>query len=135
MATGGWANASYKAVSGKPDKDRKFVYSVERQKQGGVGPIPVGEYWINPSEIWENNWAKSLTTARRSAWGDYRVTIHILPGTNTHGRGGFFIHGGDQAGSAGCIDLTLSMNNFINDLKKYLEDAPNCHIPLTVKYL
>lgn len=35
MATGGWANASYKAVSGKPDKHRKFVYSVERQKTGG----------------------------------------------------------------------------------------------------
>lgn len=59
MATGAWANSGYIAVSGKPDKDGKFDYSTERQKLSGIGPIPAGEYWINPSEIWQNTLVKN----------------------------------------------------------------------------
>ena len=40
----------------------------------------------------------------QGAWGNYRITIHPFTTTETYGRGGFFIHGGDQLGSAGCID-------------------------------
>jgi hypothetical protein len=28
-----------------------------------------------------------------------------MPETQTHGRSGFFVHGGDTPGSAGCIDV------------------------------
>ena len=55
------------------------------------GPIPAGEYWINPAQLWERPW---YGFGQAGAWGDYRLTLHVMPGTVTHGRGGFFIHGG-----------------------------------------
>lgn len=125
---------TYFAVSGKP-VNSKFDYSAERQKLANQGPIPEGAYWISPADIWENNAIKSLLVSSRSAWGDYRITIRVTLGTQTHARGGFFIHGGDIPGSAGCIDLTTSMNQFIKDLKGLLGKSIHCHIPLTVEYL
>lgn len=124
---------TYAAVSGRPINS-KFDYSTERQKLSNQGPIPQGNYWISPADIWENNVIKSLLVSSRSAWGDYRITIRVSPGTQTHARGGFFIHGGDIPGSAGCIDLTTSMNQFIKDLKSLLGKSVHCHIPLTVEY-
>ncbi|HEX4843138.1 MAG TPA: tlde1 domain-containing protein [Limnobacter sp.] len=124
---------TYNAVSGKP-LNKKFDYSAERQTAANQGPIPEGHYWINPSEMWENNLIKSALRSPRSAWGDYRLTIRVSPGTKTHGRGGFFIHGGDMPGSAGCIDLTHAMNRFVKDLRDLLGPSLNCHVPLTVEY-
>lgn len=95
------------AVSGKPDANNQFDYSPERQKIAWKGPIPEGNYWIQPSQMWENNWLKSIIRTPRAAWGNFRLTIHPYPNTQTWGRGGFFIHGGLVPGSAGCIDLTL----------------------------
>ena len=80
-----------------------------------------------------------------ASWGHYRGTIHHYPGTTTHGRGGFFIHGGRKFGSKGCIDLAGFMDNFVrrlNDLvpPKVLNIPQRvvlqaiCYIPLKVKY-
>ncbi len=121
----------YPAVSGKP-ADGGFDYSVERQKKRNEGPIPAGRYWITPSEIWEASlihWILGQT----SGWGNFRVSIHPYPNTTTHGRGGFFIHGGDVPGSAGCIDLTNKIDKFIRDLRSGVRES-SCHIPLTVEY-
>lgn len=120
----------YIAASGKP-VNGKFVYTKERQKKAFHGPIPEGEYWINPEELWENAWYKSAST---SAWGNYRITIHPYPTTVTYGRGGFFIHGGDILGSAGCIDLVKQMDKFVKDMKAILLGNTKCYIPLSVKY-
>jgi hypothetical protein len=46
------------------------------------------------------------------AWGDYRIWLEPMPGTDTLGRGGFSIHGGASFGSAGCVDLAGGMNSF-----------------------
>ena len=46
------------------------------------------------------------------AWGRYRSSFKKLPGTRTYGRGGFYIHGGEVAGSHGCIDLLNHMDDF-----------------------
>jgi hypothetical protein len=43
----------YNAVSGKPDAKGKFDYSAARQKMKNIGPIPQGDYWINPDDLWE----------------------------------------------------------------------------------
>lgn len=126
------ATISYIAASGKADAHMKFDYGIERQKQSNIGPIPTGEYWITPAELWENAWYKF--TSPSDAWGDYRIAIHPYPTTKTHGRGGFFIHGGMVLGSAGCIDLASNMNKFINDLMKALPGSQECYIPLSVKY-
>lgn len=133
-AAGAVGGISFPAASGKPDEKGNFDYSPQRQTVPYKGPIPEGEYWIQPSQLWENNWIKSVIRTPRSAWGNYRITIHPYPTTQTHGRGGFFIHGGNTAGSAGCIDLTVHMDKFVERLKKELGGLPECFIPLTVSY-
>ncbi len=122
---------SWPAVSGRPDGRGNFDYSRERQRLGGEGPIPAGEYWINPTELWERSWYRFDQTA---PWGDYRITLHVMPATVTHGRGGFFIHGGSTAGSAGCIDLTHAMGGFVDRLKALIGPSPNCFVQVTVRY-
>jgi hypothetical protein len=122
---------SWAAASGRPESRGNFDYSANRQKIGGTGPIPAGEYWINPTEVWERPW---YAPQKAVTWGDYRVTLHVMPGTETHGRGGFFIHGGSVAGSAGCIDLTADINRFMTRLREPLRNAPNCYVPVTVRY-
>jgi len=66
--------------------------------------------------------------------GDHRITIHVFPGTQTYERGGFFIHGGSHAGSAGCINLHAGMEDFVNDLKETTPSSPECYVPLTIRY-
>jgi hypothetical protein len=38
-------------------------------------------------------------------WGEYRVPLHPDEGTNTYGRKNFFLHGGEEPGTLGCIDI------------------------------
>lgn len=133
-ASGTKAAFVFPAVSGKRDEYGKFDYSLERQKVPFKGPIPEGSYWVQPSQMWENNWFKSLVRSPRSAWGNFRLTIHPHPGTQTYGRGGFFIHGGSVPGSAGCIDLAADIDRFVEHLTRELEGLPECYIPLTVRY-
>jgi len=133
-ATGTREALRFPAVSGKPDAAGKFSDSPERQKLKGRGPIPAGRYWIQPSQTWENNWLKGLVVAPRAAWGNYRIAIHPFSDTNTFDRGGFFIHGGTVPGSAGCIDLTTQIDQFIAALKRELHGLPECYIHLTVRY-
>lgn len=92
-AAGAVGGINFPAVSGKPDEKGNFDYSLARQKIPYKGPIPEDEYWIQPSQLSENNWIKSVIRTPRSAWGNYRITIHPYPSTQTHGREGFFIHG------------------------------------------
>ncbi|WP_186210007.1 tlde1 domain-containing protein [Burkholderia gladioli] len=120
----------YAALSGRPDDSGKFDYSEARQKVSREGPIPPGTYWIQPSQMWTNHW---YNIAPRAAWGDHRITIHVMPGTATFDRGGFFIHGGTHAGSAGCINLHAGMEQFVKDLQTATGGA-DCYIPLTVQY-
>jgi hypothetical protein len=122
---------SYPAVSGKKTPEGRFVYTESRQRQSNIGPIPEGTYWINPSELWENAWYKVGST---SAWGNYRITIHPFTTTETYGRGGFFIHGGDTPGSIGCIDLATRMDQFVRDLLGVLSGKRFCQIHVKVKY-
>lgn len=133
-AVGTKAPLQFRAVSGKPDPTGRFDYSAERQRIPNQGPIPAGRYWIQPSQLWENNWFKSALRAPRGAWGNFRLTIHPYPGTQTHGRGGFFIHGGTSPGSAGCIDLVQHIDRFVERIKQELGGLPECYIPLTVRY-
>ena len=130
-STGSKALIYFPAVSGRPSNG-KFDYSLEYQKVADQGPIPEGEYWVQPSELQENSWYRVRNSRR--GWGDYWITIHPYPSTQTYKRGGFFIHGGATPGSAGCIDLWLNMNDFVTALQKELEGQSNCYIPITVRY-
>ncbi|HEY6138895.1 MAG TPA: hypothetical protein VI670_14135 [Thermoanaerobaculia bacterium] len=43
------------------------------------------------------------------------------PGTNTYGRGGFFLYGGAVPGSAGCIDMYDRIVDVLTDIPRSLE--------------
>ena len=82
------------------------------QNKANVGPIPEGTYWIHPDEIKEltdNPWARfpggAVYESDLAAWGHYRAPLHPDPSTDTHGRSGFYLHGGTMIGSQGCIDV------------------------------
>lgn len=123
--------AAYHAVSGQPNQNGSFDYSFERQRQRDAGPIPIGHYWVSPSQLWKNRW---FNLGSRRAWGNFRLAIHVWPGTETYDRGGFFIHGGAVPGSAGCIDLHGAMDAFVADLHDATKDMRDCYIPLSVQY-
>jgi hypothetical protein len=125
------ATRVYKAVSGKPDANQSFDYSLERQKKSSEGPIPEGKYWIYPYQFWMNGRFKRGSYA---SWGNYRITLHPDKDTETYGRGGFFIHGGYYPGSIGCVDLTENMDQFYKDLMRAIDENTFCQIPLWVDY-
>ncbi|MCC7046674.1 MAG: hypothetical protein IT562_08185 [Alphaproteobacteria bacterium] len=56
------------------------------------------------------------------AWGGHRVRIKPEAATETYGRTGFSIHGGAVPGSAGCIDLTRSIDPFVKMFRDYGKD-------------
>lgn len=130
---------SLKAVSGRPLDDGSFDYSIERQMLSFEGPVPEGDYTINPNKI---QWWTKLGFVQRTyaifgrgkwpggpiAWGTARVWI-TPNGAETYGRNNFSIHGGVYPGSAGCIDLTSGHLKFFRTIQQY-----KYSIPLKVDY-
>ena len=118
----------------------EFDYSKERQKIIGEGGIPEGRYRVNICE--ESSmfgWGFRLQSFRHwyatPAWGFFSVPLHPEDGTETYGRGGFFIHGGNSWGSAGCIDIKNADYKLDRLFEKaYRENCDCCYIPVTVAY-
>ncbi|WP_160472259.1 DUF2778 domain-containing protein [Cupriavidus sp. SW-Y-13] len=128
----GMVSRAWIAVSGKKDYNDK-TYQFLR----GVGPLPAGDYVARQSELqrWENyslldrrvcvlRWigVKKFTGAWPGcayAWGTRRVWLEPRSWTVTLGRDNFSIHGGKEPGSAGCIDLTSGMPDFVDYFLKY----------------
>jgi len=115
--------ASWSAVSG-----RNGYQASANQKLKGKGPLPEGKWLVKQSEYQkmpERSWVDKVAAelgrtawpGGESSWGKNRVWIYPVAKTDVYGRSGFSIHGGDTPGSAGCIDLTSHMPEFI---KKYL---------------
>ncbi len=105
----------------------------EHQNRANFGPIPEGDYFVNPNKIDYYNWWDPRDrdwrgSNARDSWGNARVPIEKAP-SNTTTRGGCFIHGGKNPGSYGCIDLTCQEKPFFDVLERY-----NKPLPLTVKY-
>ena len=87
-----------------------------------IGPIPPGRYIIIPSEISDVDYRKYKEGTLQyekfkrdyilrnwvGDWGYYRVKLHpqklMYPNRDGH-RSEFFLHGGKNLGSAGCIDV------------------------------
>lgn len=136
----GYRIYKYPAVSGVKSTKGVFCYCKEIQKRMNEGPIPEGQYWIQLPDLWKRSWKNSIIDSlfnydTYQSWGDFRISIHPFTNTNTYGRGGFFIHGGLNPGSKGCIDLTFSMNQFVKDLTREMAGiSPDSHIHLFVNY-
>ena len=118
----GNAIRTWPAVSGLPGTDRSNMYAEN------VGPIPEGEYTVDPDNInrdrfWKYKWGNPI------AWGNVRTLIEPKPSTFTNGRDEMYFHGGRDPGSAGCIDLTNNNDPFHDWLER--RDGP---IDLKVSY-
>jgi RHS repeat-associated protein len=97
--------------------DTVFDYSVKRQKEKSTGPLPSGKYTFDCANLIDFGtfgWVRRQKYPS-TAWGDYAVRLEADEGTETYGRSGFHIHGGDDFGSAGCIDLTCGDKSFFKD--------------------
>ena len=125
----------WQAVSG-----RKKYRSSQFQNLKNKGPLPEGRWIVKQSEYQkmpDRNWIEMILAevgrtswpGGESAWGRNRIWIHPLNDTTTYGRSAFSIHGGDAPGSAGCIDLTNSMPEFVKMFLEYKKD-----MLLVVKY-
>lgn len=121
---------SWPAVSGRPSGGG-FDYTPARQRLEGVGPIPAGVYWLDPTQLVDLSDRWFYSWRYEEAWGTHRVTLHPFGTTHTFGRGGFFVHGGEQGGSAGCIDLTTGVGSFAKFLGVV---PPGTRLKLTVSY-
>lgn len=116
---------------------RTGYQGVEHQETPDTGPLPEGQ-WLAPQSRFERigpyggivgftgrgTWPGSTT-----AWGRFRVWLEPVGDTKTFGRSGFSIHGGTAPGSAGCVDLTSSMDDFSRYFLAYGRDTQ-----LAVKY-
>lgn len=100
------------------------------------GPIPSGKYYIDTNEISKPNAGVTLLRNLRGDWGSWRVPLHPYAGTVTYGRSGFFLHGGQFPGSAGCIDIGGGVfgNKLTNQLVEDLLANRNSLVPVTVTW-
>ena len=109
-------------MSGRPG-----YQSSEYQDQKSTGPIPEGTYVARQEQLQfmdlKGLIVGSAVVVKEDSggkwpgsyysWGNSRVWLEPSKETNTYGRDNFSIHGGMWPGSAGCIDLTSHMNNFV----------------------
>lgn len=151
---------SFKAVSGAPIKSGSnyyFDYSKKRQLLANEGPVPEGTYYITPLssnkddaiQYWEKldnvqhfkaSIAMGSWPGGKKSWGNVRIpilpkSITLLDENNEIKRKNFFIHGGEKAGSRGCIDLCENDMRFFEILLSYVELIKSENkIPLIIKY-
>ena len=90
---------SGRAYSGRPGTTASEQFVSDR------GPIPEGEYSLDPSKISHVTGVRAWIRNRLGDWGEYRVGLTPEAGTDTRGRDGLMLHGGKKPGSAGCIDV------------------------------
>ncbi|WP_082733960.1 tlde1 domain-containing protein [Polycladidibacter hongkongensis] len=99
------------AISGRPNNQSASLSNVP-----DTGPIPSGNWSISTENIINMNdlplWRQVLSETGFvsprggvSSWGNTFVRIDASGVTETYGRSGFHIHGGSEAGSAGCMAL------------------------------
>lgn len=151
---------SFKAVSGAPIKSGSnyfFDYSKKRQLLANEGPVPEGTYYITPLssnkddaiQYWEKldnvqhfkaSIAMGSWPGGKKSWGNVRIpilpkSITLLDENKEIKRKNFFIHGGEKAGSRGCIDLCETDMQFFEILLSYIELIKSENkIPLIIKY-
>ncbi len=142
---------------------KKMVNKIDFMKVKEAGPIPEGAYYLGAIQKRTNGDASKLacnkdwyellkvydaeynkigdrhdfnagTAQDMIAWGNYRMPIVPKGGTETFGRGSFYLHGGGLAGSIGCIDLVDRIDDFVSTYKAFLSKSGAKTIDLFVDY-
>jgi RHS repeat-associated protein len=118
--------------------------SLEDQMMAGKGPLPEGDYMVYPANIqhfdessvvnqtpllnsvydkWTTVQGKDVGVWRGTTerWGDVRVKLDPMPGTNTLARGNFYFHGGNGygIGSGGCVKFPVLHSTFFDQFESY----------------
>jgi len=96
---GGKPSYKVRATSGRPDCGE----CTERDRD--KGPIPKGNYRLYAQDLSDPGPVGDGLRNLRADWGDWRVKLWPDEPAATFGRDGFYLHGGWQPGSAGCIDV------------------------------
>mgnify|MGYP007026488377 CR=1 FL=1 len=82
------------------------------------GPIPQGWWNVDPGNAYSIESSEGIIDylkwkfIRKVPFGEAYINIYPSADNPTNRREGFSIHGGEDPGSIGCIDLTSGMNNF-----------------------
>jgi RHS repeat-associated protein len=133
-------NVDMPGLEWKGTSGREGYQNPESQNLKDKGPIPEGQYLVDPARTqsisdissWDRfkgNFGGGTWPGLENSWGEHRTWLTPSTTTNTFGRSGFTIHGGAVPGSAGCIDLTSKNNSFHSWLKSH-----NKPLILNVKY-
>lgn len=127
---------SWRAMSGNKDYQQR-----RSQKEKNLGPLPEGKWHVRQrdvaffddlplhKQVLNRAGFKMGFQGGKPSWGNGKVYLEPLPETDTKGRGGFHIHGGNQFGSGGCIDLERGLDSFLEHFQNLGED-----LILEVKY-
>ena len=127
----GAAPYSIMATSGRGDN----MNQPECECNQNTGPIPRGDYMAFIWNLSNPGMVGDVLRNMLGNWGDWRVSLTPVHGTDTHGRSGFFLHGGSHRGSAGCVNVgggiwgDANTDRLLNDL---LQD-PTGKVPLVVR--
>ncbi|ABR60663.1 L,D-transpeptidase family protein [Sinorhizobium medicae] len=126
--SGGW-----KAVSGeKNSQSPNQKHAPYQQHVKGEGPIPEGVFSVEElqyppeggMERWLGHAGRGTWPGLEESWGNSRAWLTPKSGSPfLQTRSGFSIHGGAEAGSAGCIDLTDQMDDFADLYRKTGQSA------------
>jgi len=93
------------------------------------------DYSANTGDISDPGLIVDIARNSRGDLGDWRVPVKPSLGTNTNGRSGFFLHGGQLSGSAGCIDFGGGMfgNPTTDKFRRDMLNDPDGVVPITVR--
>jgi hypothetical protein len=114
--------------------------SLESRKGGKATISKFKATWLAIKDGSSGKWNDSTqdfnadTIYSQISWGNFRSPVIAAKGTNTFGRGGFYLHGGTIPGSHGCIDLTDNMDDFAKFYGTWLAGTKKNSIALTVDY-
>ena len=106
--------------------DAKYV--LDQQAKTTVSDLPGSNVKDEEHEFMQN------TKTSKISWGDYRWALKPKSGTNTFGRGSFYLHGGSTPGSIGCIDLITNSGDFAKYYAKWMEKTGKKTIDVKVDY-
>ncbi|MCP4051320.1 MAG: DUF2778 domain-containing protein [bacterium] len=128
-----------KALNGKAKK--KWIAfsgnqhaSIKDQTKEDYGPLPEGKYEVHLDQTldYQDNTGPLdalLWWARRKSWGYIATPLKQVSG-KTYDRGHFYIHGGEETGTKGCIEVNGDLNkNFHAFMRLYKRN-----FKLVVKY-
>lgn len=118
-----------------------YIGSIQKRTNGDSHKVVDGKdynylnkFFSDPKENLKGHDWNSGTVQDLIAWGNYRMPITKLGGTETFGRGSFYVHGGGIAGSVGCIDLVNNIDEFANYFSMWKKKTNNDKINIVVKY-